>query len=582
MKKILLLIAILFVALESMAVDPRIQNDLRNARSLERSGKQAEALALYEKAFHEHPEYQAVFPYLRNAYMKAKMYDKLIEACNIAMKIRPKDVSIRLALGEAWVSKGYKARAKEIWENAIHANPSNRSYYSLVAYQLSRYRMDEDAVNVYLRGEEALGQPHTFARELARAYEKTGDYKKATEELLNTLVMKPKDIFRVERELKRLASRSGRSMILKTVKSRAEKEPKWPVVHRILGDLYLLEGRYDQAMKEYGMTGAEEPLWELAERAEREGLYDTALRSYQTLAQGKGKYSSMASFRIGSVLEASKKYEEAIDAHKRFIHDFPRDTRVSQAKYRIGLVRVNGLSDPRGALPYFESLADSRAREGVGLDSRFMIADCNLRLGNLKRAALELESVVDVDGSSRALFLLGETTYFQGDFDSALAIYEKVATQFPKSDYVNDALWRSVFINDNSDDRKLLHRIAGAQRLLYSRDYDSAIKDLKALLRDEPGSSLADDCVLLVGEALEGKDSYNEAIAAYKDLAKLYPESRLRPEAKRRIGELFAEKLNDKKAAIKELEEVLLKFPDYVLASTVRNRIEKLKGDDHP
>lgn len=582
MKKTLLPIAILFVALESLAASPQIQTDLKRARFLERSGKQAEALKLFEKTFYEHPEYQAVFPYLRNAYMKAKMYDKLIKACETAMKARPKDVSIRLALGEAWASKGDRPRAKEIWEKIIHDHPSNRSYYSLVAYELAKYRMDEEAIEAYLRGEEALGQPHTFARELSRAFERIGDFKKATEELLNVLVIKPKDTFRVERDLKRLISRSSRSTVLKVVKSRAAKESKWPVIHRILGDLYLLEGNYDQALKEYGMTGAEEPLWELAQRAEREGLYDTALQSYESLAKSKGKYSPMASFRIGSVLGASKKHEEAIDSYKRFIHDFPRDSRVSQAKYEIGLARANGLSDPRGALPYFESLADSRAREGVGLDSRLMIADCNLRLGNLRKAALELEGVMDAVPSSRTLFLLGEATYFQGDFDSALAIYETVATQFPKSDYVNDALWRSVFIGDNSDNRKLLHRLAGAQRLLYSRDYDSAIEGLKALLRDEPSSSLADDCVLFVGEALEAKESYNEAIAAYKDLANLYPESKLRPEAKRRIGELFAERLNNKKAAIKVLEEVLLKFPDYVLASAVRNRIEELKDDGHP
>lgn len=582
MKTLLIPLVILFVALESAAVNPQFQEDLRTARSLERSGKNAEALAIYEKTFQEHPEYQAVFPYLRNAYMRARMYDKLIEACNIVLKIRPKDVSVHLALGEAWASKGDRDRAKGIWENIIHTNPSNRSYYSLVAHELNTHNMDKDAIEVYLRGEDALGQPHTFSKELSRAYEKIGDYRNATEELLNVLVIKPKDTFRVERELKRFMSRFSPSKVLGVVKSRAEKESKWPAIHKILGDLHLVEGEYDKALDEYAMTGAEEPLWELAERAEREGLYDTALRSYESLAKGKSRYSIMASFRVGSVLETNKKYEEAIDAYKKFIHDFPRDNLVSQAKYRIGVVRVDGLSDPQGALPYFESLADARAKEGVGLDSRLMIADCKLRLGNLKSAALEFENVMEIAPSSRVLFLLGETAYFQGDFDSALTIYEKVANEYPESDYVNDALWRSVFISDNSDNRKLLHRIAGAQRLLYSRDYDSAIKELKALLRDEPGSSLADDCMLFVGEALEGKESFNEALAAYKDLSNLYPESRLRPEAKRRIGELFAERLNNRKAAIKELEEVLLKFPDYVLASAVRNRIEELKANGQP
>jgi hypothetical protein len=58
----------------------------------------------------------------------------------------------------------------------------------------------------------------------------------------------------------------------------------------------------------------------------------------------------------------------------------------------------------------------------------------------------------------------------------------------------------------------------------------------------------------------------------------LYPDSKLHPEARRRAGELFAVRLQDKTAAINELEQILLDYPDYVLTAAVRNRIEELKG----
>ncbi|MFQ5905660.1 MAG: tetratricopeptide repeat protein, partial [bacterium] len=509
-----------------------------------------------------------------------------IEACETVIKLRPKDPSVHMALGEAWAAKGDKNRARESWKKILDIDPSNRGHYSLVGYELSKFGLDEDAIEVYESGEKAVGQ-HVFARELSRAYEKIGDYEKAIDQILNVLLIKPGDLVRVERELKRLMppgvrNAVGRSTVLRAVRSRARREPGWPLIHRILGDLYLLEGDYAEALKEYGKSGAEEPLWELAQKAEREGLHDAALTSYERLAESKGRYSRMAALRMGGVLEATESYREALGAYKKFMHDFPGDPQVSLAEFRIGIVRLNGFSDPGGALPYFKGLADTRARQGVGLDSRFMVADCNLRLGNLAKAADELEQITESVPSGRAFFLLAETMYYQGDFDSALTVYKRVVDQFPNSDYVNDALSRSVFIGDNVNDRKLLHRIANAERLSYSRQYDSAIRELKLLLKDEPVSAPLDRCMLLLAEALEGNKSYNEALAAYRDLINLYPESRLRPEAQRRIGELFAERLNDRKAAIKELEEVLLQFPDYVLASAVRNRIEQLKEADQP
>jgi len=579
MKRIILVTIILSAALQAAPVDRQVHMDLNRARALERAGKLPEALVLYEKIFYAHPEYQFTFPHLKRAYMKVRKYDELIEACETVVKLRPEDPSVYMALGEAWAAKGDKKKAKKSWKSILDVAPSNRSHYSLVGHELSRHGMDEDAIEVYVMGEKAIGQ-HVFARELSRAYEKTGAYEKAIDQILNMLLVKPKDLLRVERELKRVMSRAGGSVVLQVVKSRAKKEPEWHVVHRILGDLYLLEGDYAQALKEYGKSGAEEPLWELAQKAEREGLHNAALNSYKKLAESKGRYSPMATFRMGAVLEATANYQEALDNYRKFMHDFPGDPQVSMAKYRIGIVHLDGFSDARGALPYFKALSDTRAKEGIGLDSRFMTADCNLRLGNLRQAADELQKITDLVPSGRSFFLLAELVYYQGDFDSALAIYKRVADEYPNSDYVNDALSRSVLINDNTNDRKLLHRIASAERLLYSREYDSAIKELKLLMKDQPGSAPLDRCVLLLAEALEGKKSYNEAVAAYRDLTDLYPESRLRPEAQRRIGELFAERLNNRKAAIKELEEVLLKFPDYVLASAVRDRIEQLKDAD--
>jgi tetratricopeptide (TPR) repeat protein len=577
MKRLLLPVLVLLLSAGASAQAPDYRRELGNARVLERAGNQAEAIAIYEKIFAEQPEYQAVFPYLKAAYMKAGMYDRLIEACAVASKIRPKDTSVYMALGEAWAAKGENDRAVQSWEEIIRIDPENRNNYATAGYELGHHGMQEEEIEVYQRGEKVLGET-AFARELARAYERMGDYGKAADEVIVTLTGDPKGIVGIERDLKRLMQRSSNSIVMEVVKSRAKKEPDLSLIHRVLGDLYLLNGEYGEALREYTRSDAEEPLWELGRKAEEEGLYEAALQSYGKLAETKGAFAPQARFRTGIVLEADGKCEQAIETYKAFIHDFPGDSQAPLAKYRIGVVRLDGLSDPKGGLVYFESLVASDVPGPVRLDSKFLVAECNLRLGNIAEASRTLGEIVKGSASDRALFSLGEALYYEGEFDSAVVLFERVVNEHPQSEYVNDALARSVFVASAGGDKESLQRFALAERLLYSREYDSAIEGFKSLLADEPESKVADDCVLRIAEALEGKRSYNEAIAAYRDLASLYPKSTLRPEAQRRIGELFAERLGDKKTAIAELENVLLNYPDYVLSGTVRNRIEELKG----
>jgi tetratricopeptide (TPR) repeat protein len=571
-----IVLAVLLLFSKAWAVPPGVREELNKARVLDRGGHQAEALAIYEKIFEDHPEYQPVFGSLRNAYFKAGMFDRLIEVCEVAMKLRPTDTSIHMALGEAWAAKGEDDRAKEAWENIITLNPQNRNHYSLVGYELSRHAMYDEAVAVYERGEQAVGE-HSFARELSRTYERMGEFGKAADEILNITVQRPKDVLTVERELKRLLSRSGSSVVMDVVKSRAYGQPEIPAIHRILGDLYLMEGEYDEALNEYTRSDAQEPLWELGLKAEREGLHEAALKSYTNLAERRGPYAAAAQFKIGKVLEASQKYSLAMEAYKKFVHDFPTDSGAAHARHRIGVVQLDGLSDAKGALAHFKGLIDTEAANEFSLDSRYMVAECNLRLDRVDEAARELTGLVEKHPSDRALYLLAEVTYFQGNFDSSLALASLLATEYSESDLVNDALSRSVFISANGDDPKLLHRFASIERVVYSRNLDSAVNQLRLFMNDAANSSLADDAMLLLGDILDAKKRYNEAVGAYRDVISLFPDSKLHPEARRKIGEIYAIKLEDREAAIDEFEQILLNHPDYVLTAAVRNRIEELK-----
>ncbi|HRK74144.1 MAG TPA: tetratricopeptide repeat protein, partial [Rhodothermales bacterium] len=72
---------------------------------------------------------------------------------------------------------------------------------------------------------------------------------------------------------------------------------------------------------------------------------------------------------------------------------------------------------------------------------------------------------------------------------------------------------------------------------------------------------------------------FPEAIEAYKTVQKDYPKTYLADRALFAIAEILEQSDLDKRKAIDQYAEVLMKYPGSLLAPEVRSRIRKLRGD---
>lgn len=100
-----------------------------------------------------------------------------------------------------------------------------------------------------------------------------------------------------------------------------------------------------------------------------------------------------AQFTYARTLYESGDYISAMVEFKRFIHFFPDDARVSEARYLTGLCWMNGGRYPE-ALQVFQEISGKTPEDPFAVDAGFMTARCHEKTGNPLLGAVELQNLI--------------------------------------------------------------------------------------------------------------------------------------------------------------------------------------------
>lgn len=105
--------------------------------------------------------------------------------------------------------------------------------------------------------------------------------------------------------------------------------------------------------------------------------------------------------------------------------------------------------------------------------------------------------------------------------------------------------------------------------------YDLAISGFEEFIRQFPGSALADDAQLNIGNSYLNSGRYKEAVTAFQRVIADYPDSDALPAAFYRMGEAYRS-LNQLDAARKAWETGIQRFPDASESYLARQALERL------
>jgi TolA-binding protein len=219
----------------------------------------------------------------------------------------------------------------------------------------------------------------------------------------------------------------------------------------------------------------------------------------------------------------------------------------------------------------------------VGLQgqARLQMAICYLKKDDLTAAENLINQLmstrVDANTAERASFLMGEISFYKGNFKESNDFFRQLVRNYPQGDHTNDALLRLEVINICGDDSANQKYLADFSRALKGLDLGQPL-DAARILSDSSlvNSPIAEQAAFYSAAAFEAGGDRPGAINAYKRYIDRYSDGLYIDRAYLGLGELYMKEpatYNEAKAAF---DRILETYPDGPVTEVARQRLQQL------
>jgi tetratricopeptide (TPR) repeat protein len=593
LKVVAVLTGVLMLWASAAPAEDQFTQQLKMAERFEKEGRLEDALRTYQDLLAQQPESAVLLDRIQRILKELKRYPLLIELINRRLEKASGDFGMRIALGEALFLSGQVREARETWRGAIELLPQAEDSYLQVGNTFLERGMLPEAQEIFLRGRQALNDQALFAERLAGIYELAADYGAATGEYLTWL---SQDERRLDYVNSRLAQFQESPQVGETVEealiSAVTAAPNRLEFRYLLGHHLIRAGKPDQAYQHFLILNQREEdpsgklLLTFAQRCTELGHYLSAIKACQdVVALYPGTpWDRRARLEVGYNLAAMENYQQALMAYEELILRHPQSAEAAEALYATGEIFFLYLNDVESALGAYRALVMAEEGGVRNAEAHFRVGDCLAVKGDLKGAREEYQRLsqqnIPEDVREKATYKLAQLSFLEGDLEEAKEKFDHLVSSFRQGFYVNDALIYSMFLDEGlTEGKESLQAYVEAMRLGYQRDYHQALAAYQEALVQFPNSSLGDDVLMQMALLKEKIGQHQDALAHLQGLIVDYPESRLCPEAQRRIGQIYELRLKELPMAIEAYEQVLSKYPRYLFLDDVRRKIRQLRRE---
>ncbi len=322
-----------------------------------------------------------------------------------------------------------------------------------------------------------------------------------------------------------------------------------------LGQLYFEEGNLDQAFQELRRVVEGDPSPEARAQAllvmaginQATGRIDLATSQYQEIAS---KYKSTgalhgAEVNLGKLQAEAGDYKAAEENFKRALgRKGPVDTVLARDAF-LGLADVYAAQKLYSqAVEQYERFLKTYPADPALHEALWKASRAAARAKDFKRSNDLARQLVAGDGPDllkrRAHIQLALNAQDQRTFAQAVRLYGDFVERYPDDPATPDVMYRAGTLLENEQ-----------------RDPASASVMFELLVARHSGAAIADNALFAAARARESQKDYGRALHLYKELARQYPASDLRPDAERRIAAIETFEAKDKDSGLEKLALLL-------------------------
>lgn len=563
------------------------------------------AIELYE------PLYQRTqnLYYYQMLYQSYVVLDDMKKARKLVeqrIKKYPRELALRVDLGQLYMAEGDKKRAEKTYNNAIESIGFDNKQIEDLCQAFQSVGLEDWAIKTYQYARKKMNNNFLFVMELATLYERQGNYEAMMQEYFGLLDKEPRMMGSVQISLQRALDQTSNPQLAeglrRTLIDRIQKDPN----NRTYLDM-MIWFSLQQKDFAFAFTQAkavdvrfpgqgEETILQVAQIALNNGDFNTAYESYHYLVT-KGKDGNFYfDARVG---ELKTKFERL---DKNF-YLAPKDYMALKSEYESALSELGKelrtvplMRDYAYLLAYYgnevqmasDLLYDvvemPKLTNNIKSQTKLELGDLLLFAGAIWDASLLYSQVEkanknDVVGA-QAKFKNAKLSYYNNDFEWAKSQLDVLRASTSKL-IANDAMELSLLISDNMEEDstfEMLSRYAAADLMLYRNQLDSAWDAFNDITIRSLSHPLLDEVLMQKAKIRMKQGRYAEADSLLQQIVDFYAEDILADDAVMMIAEMNDSQLNNIERARSYYEKLILDYPVSLYVERARKRYNELKA----
>jgi len=182
---------------------------------------------------------------------------------------------------------------------------------------------------------------------------------------------------------------------------------------------------------------------------------------------------------------------------------------------------------------------------------------------------------------NQASLKIAKTSYYKGDFDWALKQLSVLKNSYSQL-IANDALDLYLLIKDTKSDSTYtaLKKFAEADFMLYKNKKEQALSIFNQILQEHKGEEIEAVTLLRVGQILEKKNQYTEALRYYQTIIDHFADGIYIDEALYFSAEIYNKKLQNVEKAKEFYQKIIFDHQDSIYFVNARKEYRILRGDN--
>lgn len=466
--------------------------------------------------------------------------------------------------------------------------------------------LNDWAIKTLIEGKRSFPASGSLKIQLAKAFQRNGQYAEMIEEYLALLESPMFGIAEIQKQLQDVimldkeGSISGifRDKLLQKL----QKDPSNYDYTRLLIWFYeqnddfskaLLQARaYDKRAKTDG-----DLVYEVSQLCISNNKWDLAtegLNFVVSLGDEKSYYNDALDLLLEvKYLKLTSDPASLVSDYQALASDLKTALKSSQFRrnrynmiVRLATIEAYYLNQPDSAINRLNNVVNSQGYQPVQYaEAKLLSGDVMLLRGDVWEGSLlysQVEKAFKNDTMGfYAKFRNARFYYFIGEFDYASAQLDILKGATSKL-IANDAMELSLVIQENIDyDSSYvpLEKLAKADMMIFSLRYDEALLILDTILKSYPKHPVLDDAVFRKAQIYMTLKQYDNAILALKEILSSYYLDILADNALFMLGNIYETYLPDKELALKYYLQLITDFPGSILANDARQHYRALRGD---